>query len=158
MNFSDDDFGGEFRTDVGLMDMRTGVQFSDKMRMVFLQLPIFTKEASECESFFERWIYVLKNMDILDRMPWAAQYAAFQRLAEVCEVAALKPEERERYEESMKVYLDNIAIAQRAADEGEARGIAKGRAEVAVKMKSLGISPDVISASTGLSIDEINKL
>ena len=49
---------------------------SDKLRMVFLQLPEFSKEAEDCETYFERWIYLLKNMNILERMPWAAQYAA----------------------------------------------------------------------------------
>ena len=85
-----------FRTDVGLTDLGTGELFSDKMRFVYLQLPCFTNNADDCENDFERWIYVLKNMEIIDRMPWAAQYAAFQKLAEICEVAALTPKERER--------------------------------------------------------------
>lgn len=129
MNFSEAPFKDEFRTDVGILNMKTKEMFSDKMRMIFLQLPLFNKEYDECESFFEKWIYVLKNMEILDRMPWAAQYAAFQRLAEICEVEALTPAERERYEESIKVYRDNLAIIERAAEEGRAEGHAKGLAE-----------------------------
>ena len=114
MNFREKQFREAFRTDVGLLDMKTKELFSDKLRMIFLQLPLFTKEPEECENYFERWIYVLKNMEVLDRMPWAAQYAAFQRLAEICETAKLTEKERERYEESIKVYRDNLAIIERA--------------------------------------------
>ena len=142
--------------------------------MVFLQLPEFTKEADECGNYFERWIYVLKNMEILNRMPWAAQYAAFQRLSQICETTALAPDERERYEESIKVYRDNLAIAQRAVEEGEEKGLAKGlakgraegqvegerkgRAEVARNLKRIGMSIADIAKATGLSKEEIEAL
>lgn len=36
--------------------------------MIFLQLPYFTKELDDCNSIFEQIIYVLKHMDILQRM------------------------------------------------------------------------------------------
>lgn len=55
------DSEGNFRTDVVLSDRDTHVPFSDKLRFVFLQLPCFKKEESECENDFERWIYVLKK-------------------------------------------------------------------------------------------------
>ncbi len=150
--------------------------------MIFLQLPEFNKEPEECETFFDRWIYVLKNMEIFDRMPWAAQYAAFKRLSEICEVAALTPRERERYEESIKVYRDNLAIAERAVEEGfakghaeglakgHAEGLAKGHAEglaegehrkqidIALQMKKAGLPLEQITQFTGLSVDEINHL
>lgn len=138
--------------------------------MIFLQLPEFNKEPEECETFFDRWIYVLKNMEIFDRMPWAAQYAAFKRLSEICEVAALTPRERERYEESIKVYRDNLAIAERAVEEGFAKGHAEGLAEglaegehrkqidIALQMKKAGLPLEQITQFTGLSVDEINHL
>ena len=58
-----------FRTDIDLRDMRTNEPFSDKMRFIFLDLPAFTKDEETCETDFERWIYVLKNMEILQRSP-----------------------------------------------------------------------------------------
>ena len=44
------DSEGNFRTDVVLSDRDTHVPFSDKLRFVFLQLPCFKKEESECEN------------------------------------------------------------------------------------------------------------
>ena len=57
------DISEEFRADVALMDMKHRTLFSDKVRLIYLQLPYFTKEADECENVFERIIYVLKHMD-----------------------------------------------------------------------------------------------
>ena len=56
------DIGDSFRTDVALMDMKTGRLFSNDLRLIYLQLPPFVKEVDECDNDFDRWIYVLKNM------------------------------------------------------------------------------------------------
>ncbi len=132
------------------------------MDMRHKRLPEFRKEAAECENYFERWIFVLKNMDILERMPWAAQYAAFKKLSEICETAALTPQERSRYEESIKVYRDNIAIAERDWMEGKAAGLAEGKAaglaEVAKNLKKMGLPLPDISKATGLTEAEIEAL
>ena len=81
LNFRLDGLSDVFRTDVALMDMERHTPFSDKVRMVFLQLPYFTKELDDCETIFEKIIYVLKNMEILQRMPFLAQDAVFRRLS-----------------------------------------------------------------------------
>ena len=73
LNFRFDAISQDFRCDVGLMDMARKVSFSDKMRLVFLQLPRFTKDVEDCETLFDKLIYVLKNMEVLNRMPWLAQ-------------------------------------------------------------------------------------
>ena len=73
LNFRIDAISQDFRCDVGLMDLARKVSFSDKMRLVFLQLPRFTKDVEDCETLFDKLIYVLKNMEVLNRMPWLAQ-------------------------------------------------------------------------------------
>ena len=35
----------------------------EKMRVVFLQLPLFEKKELECMDIFDCWIYVLNNME-----------------------------------------------------------------------------------------------
>lgn len=60
MNFHLSHSPGKFRTDIVLSDRDTNEVFSDKLRFIFLQLPCFTKEEDECQTDFERWIYVLK--------------------------------------------------------------------------------------------------
>ena len=45
------------------MNKKSKQVFSDKLRLVYLQLPLFEKEVAECENDFDRWIYALKNMN-----------------------------------------------------------------------------------------------
>ena len=61
--------------------MSDSKSFSDKLRFIFIELPAFTKEEEECITDFERWIYVLKNMETLNRLPFKARKAVFEKLA-----------------------------------------------------------------------------
>ena len=166
LNFKISDISEDFRTDVALMDMKERTLFSDKVRLVYLQLPYFTKEPEGCETIFEKIIYTLKHMDILQRMPWMAQNAVFKRLSEIAEVASLNSEERRKYDESLRAYRDTLAVMDGQFMQGEQKGRAEGRAEGfdeanrenARKMKLLGISVDVIAQVTGLSVNEIDQL
>ena len=56
MNFKRSDISDKFRTDVALMDMENHTLFTNKMRMVFLQLPLITKEPDECDTLFDKII------------------------------------------------------------------------------------------------------
>ena len=93
-------------------------------------MPCFTKEADECENHFERWIYILKNMDTLTRMPWAAQNAVFQRLAEVAEVSKLSKEDRLEYDHALKRYRDTYNAMMGAEQKGLAEGLPKDAPKV----------------------------
>ena len=98
------------------------------MNCLFLQLPLFNKEADECENEFERWIFVLKNMETLTRLPWAAQNAVFMKLEDIADVAALSRQERMKYDEGLRKYRDTISVLQGAREDGYAEGQAKGYA------------------------------
>lgn len=129
LNFRMDGLGDNLRTDVSLVNMQTGKVFSDKERFVFLQMPCFNKEAKECNTLFERWIYVLKNMAVLDRMPWTAKDMVFKRLAKIAEVRNLTKEERAQYDASLKHYRDSLNVMRGAIEEGLTRGRTEGYSE-----------------------------
>jgi predicted transposase/invertase (TIGR01784 family) len=158
LNFRLRDISQEFRTDVALMDMKTHEPFSDKERMIFLQLPYFTKELDECTDIFEKIIYVLKHMEILQRMPFLAQDAVFRRLSEIAEVAALSKEERRQYDESLRHYRDTIAVMHGQYLEGESKGRAEEKLADARSLKENGVPTDVIAKSLGLTAEEIECL
>ena len=140
------------------MDMKHRTVFSDKVRLIYLQLPYFTKEADECENIFERIIYVLKHMDILQRMPWLAQDAVFKRLSEIAEVASLSKEEREQYDESLRHYRDTIIVMEGQYLEGEKKGRAEEKLTIARSLKQMGMTDSNIAKATGLSVEEIAQL
>ena len=166
LNFMLTDLPRKLRTDIVLADRDTHEQFSDKMRYIFLQLPLFTKEESECDTDFERWIYVLKNMETLQRLPFKARNAVFQKLEEIVDIAAMSKEDRMKYDESIKVYRDRLAIIEyerrKGLAEGEAKGIAKGernkQIEIACNLKRMGLATETIAQATGLAPEAIEQL
>ena len=64
-------------------------------------------------------------------------------------------EDREKARRDMASRLDG------AREEGERKGreegLAKGKLEVAQKLKAMGLSPEQIATATGLSLDEIES-
>ena len=155
MNFvMDKDMPSKIRTDIVLSDRDTGKLFSNKFRQIFIELPNFNKEEDECENDFERWIYILKHMDTLDRMPFKARKAVFERLEKLASKANMTQEERAQYEEEWKVYNDYF----NTLDFAEQKGLQKGKEETARNLKELGVADDIIIKSTGLSKEEIEKL
>lgn len=105
-------------------------------------------------------------METLERMPWAAQKAAFERLMERAEIANFTPEEEAQYEAQLDLYrVMNGAIKRNRLEgieegrrEGEKRGERKEKIKMARRLKELGVDYTIISESSGLSIQEIEKL
>lgn len=129
LNFSLTDLPHKLRTDIVLADRDTHELFTDKMRYIFIELPSFTKEEDECENDFERWIYVLKNMEKLQRLPFKARKAVFEKLEQIVDIAAMSKEDRMKYDESIKVYRDQLVTMEYERQKGKAEGFAEGKAE-----------------------------
>ena len=140
------------------MDMKHKTLFSDKVRLVYLQLPYFTKEVDDCENIFEKLIFVLKHMDVLQRMPWLAQDAVFQKLASIADVASLNKQERMAYDENLRKYRDTIAVMEGQFMQGEKKGRAEEKLANDRSLKENGVSTDVIAKSLGLTAEEIERL
>lgn len=83
-----------------------------------LELPRFTKSESECTTNFDRWIYTLKNMERLKDIPFQPYMAVFKQLSEITDIAAMSKEDRLRYDESIKIYRDNLATLDFAEKKG----------------------------------------
>ena len=144
--------------------------------MIYLQLPLFKKEADECENQVERWIYLLKNMETLNRLPWAAQSAVFKKLESIADVGAMTRSERLQYDEALKKYRDTISVFEGVRMEGRKEGRMEGRKEghaegrenekkaTIKRLLASGAPVDIIAIATGMTeadvkllIDEISK-
>ena len=162
LNFCPMDFDKKFRSDIGLADKENNKLFSDKMRMTFMQLPLFTKEADECDTDFDKWIYVLKNMETLTRLPWAAKSSVFKRLEQIADVASLSRQERMKYDVGLRKYRDTLSVLEGAKQDGLAEGRAEGRAEekkaIARNLLTMGLTVEQVAQGSGLSIEEIKAL
>ena len=120
------------------------------------------KEAEECENQVERWIYLLKNMETLNRLPWAAQSAVFKKLESIADVSAMTRAERLQYDEALKKYRDTISVFEGVRMEGRMEGRVEGslkeKMAIASNLRSMGMSISDISKATGLQEEEIKAL
>ena len=172
--------------EIGLTNIRTHEVFSDKLKMKFLRLPLMKKTEEECKKTLERWLYILKNMENMERIPTSfTQEPIFGRLGNVARVANLSETERRAYDRSLKTYWDNYAVEsaqesraqiqyekgmakglekgiRQGRNEGIKQGIEKGRNEgvkaVAKSMMQKGFDIDTIASLTGLSIEDLKML
>ena len=99
-------------------------------------------------------MYVLQQLPYLQNRPQALQDRVFQKLFEAAEIAKFTPDEKTKYEESLKYYRDLKNVVDTSFDEGKA----ERSAEIALQMKLKGIDLNMISEITGLSMEEIEKL
>ena len=118
--------------------------FTSTLPLIYLMLPLFEKEEGDCENDFERWIFVLRNMNTFERMPFMAKNAVFKKLAEISDIRSLSKKEMDKYEYSLRVMRDSYATYQYAAKngwkKGMAEGIAQGKAEGIAQGKAEGIA------------------
>jgi predicted transposase/invertase (TIGR01784 family) len=105
------------------------IPFKGKLRMIFLQMPEFTKTESECTTDLEKMAYIMNHMEHLKNIPWAAQEELYDELSKVSNVAALSPQERVVYDENLKQYRDNLATLSASYLDGKAKGFKDGKAK-----------------------------
>lgn len=117
-------------------------------------------------------------METLNRLPFKARKAVFEKLEQIVDIAALSKEDREKYDESIKVYRDHLATIayaekrgigigeERGIEIGEKRGLKKGieigekntRIEIARELKKQGLSTNAIILATKLTAEEVAEL
>ena len=112
----------------------------------------------------------------------------FMKVEDIVDIASMSKEDRIRYDESIKVYRDRLAImefefermkgkaegiaegmaqgiAQGKAEgmaegmaQGKAEGMAEGKEEIARNLKQMGMDVQTIVQATGLDQEVIDKL
>ena len=164
MDFVFDDIHNptKFRHDVQLIEAETQKVFSDKLRFIYLEMPKFNKTEAELETHYDKWMYVIKNLARLDRVPEKFQEKIFQKLFESAEIAKYNPTEQQKYQDSLKYYRDwrnalDTAVEE-AKEETKVETRAETKREIARQMKAKRLSNELIADVTGLSIGEIEKL
>lgn len=107
---------------------------------------------------FKRIFEVLKHMETLQRLPFKARKAVFKKLEEITDIASLSKEERMKYDESIKVYRDNLVTMAYDIEKGMEIGRKQANIETARNMKADGLPVDFIVKYTGLTAEEIEAL
>ena len=78
-------------------------------------------------------------METFQRLPFKARKSVFEKLEQIVDIASLSKEDRMKYDESIKVYRDHLAVLDFAKQEGLELGMRQGRAEGMAKGIAEGI-------------------
>ena len=127
---------------------------------------------------FNCWIYIVKNMNMFEQMPFSEKYPVFRKLAEIGDLRKLSREELELYDEDIKnmrdIYATRKFDEKRGMEKGRAEGMAEGMAkgmakgiakgelskglDVARNLLAMGMSWTQIIQATGLTEDQLKQL
>lgn len=148
----------KFRYDIKLTDTETKQVFYDKLTFIYLEMPKFNKTVDELETRFDKWLYVIRNLNRLDKVPDKLRERIFDKLFETAEIARFTNEQVRSYEDSLKHYRDLKNSLDTAKEEGIEEGKIEGKIEIAKAMKNAGEPIEKIIRFTGLSSKEIQSL
>ena len=111
---------------------------------------------------FDCWIYIVKNMNIFEQMPFSEKYPVFRKLAEIGDLRKLSREELELYDEDIKnmrdIYATRKFDEKKGMEIGMAKGMEKEKLATARRLLSMGLSDEQVSTATELPLEEIQKL
>ncbi len=163
---------------VKLTDQETNQVFYDKLSFIYIEMPKFNKTIDQLETKFDKWLYILKNLEELRQRPEKLQERVFKRLFEVAEIAAFTPQEAQSYQQSLKYYRDMNNVVDTAEEEGLARGMEKGmekgiqkgmeqgiqkgelrsKFQIAQNLQDMNMPLEKVAQATGLTIDQLRQM
>ena len=166
MNHSPEWDADRYHSSYRLHEDATGELLYDKLQLIFLELHRFNKTEEELVTWYDKWMYLFKNMAKLNARPVSFQEKIFDRLFDKAKIANLAPNEYRAYQKSENMgysYQNTIDYAREEGEKiGEKRGREIGRAEektaIARNMLTKGYDLKTVSELTGLSIDEVLAL
>jgi len=148
----------EYLHDICLCNRDTGKIFYDKLNYTYIELRNFVKTDTELVTDLDKWLYVLKYMNQMDKIPIYLRKPIFEKLFDIAAYTNLTKEEKTMYESSMKRKWDNKNVLDYALQEGRQEGRQEEAVSIAIEMKKDGLPLSQISKFTKLSIEEIEKL
>ncbi|MGB5686550.1 MAG: Rpn family recombination-promoting nuclease/putative transposase [Candidatus Electrothrix sp.] len=156
----------KYRYDVKLTDIDTNRVFYDKLTFIYLEMPKFTKSLEELTTRFDKWLYVIRNLNRLEKIPDTLREQVFEQLFDTAEIARFTPGQVRSYEKSLKYYRDLKNSLDTAFDEGREEGIETGKEigvaenqrEIVIRGLKQGLEKKMIADLTGLSLEAIEKI
>ncbi|MEM6830071.1 MAG: Rpn family recombination-promoting nuclease/putative transposase [Bacteroidota bacterium] len=157
-SFNEDEDDDKIRHEVKLTDIDTKEVFYDKFTFIYLTMDKFNKKAHELETKFEKWLYLLKNLHKLERLPDELKEDVFEKVAEVAMVANLTREQFNEYQKSVKVYRDLNNVLDHSYSKGVEKGGNQKEIAFVLRLYEKGKSVEEIADLIGLPVDRAEQI
>ena len=120
----------------------------------FIELPKFKKELNECKTLADKCIYIIQNAQNLEVLPPDVTDEGLKEAYTESDKHNWTKDELASYD----YYLMREQDERGRVELAEKREKEKAEKEIAKKLKLAGVALEIISSSTGLSIEVIEKL
>lgn len=133
--------------------------FFDKLHFIYVVLPRFTKTLEQLDSLQDKWLYTFRHLAELTDVPDQFTEAVFLRLFAIAELAHFDPQDRQRYEESLKYLRDLKNSEVTAREEGRQEGRQEEKLLIARNLIHLErLSDEEIARAADLPLEVIQCL
>ncbi|NEO14325.1 MULTISPECIES: Rpn family recombination-promoting nuclease/putative transposase [unclassified Moorena] len=143
----------------------------NELKLVFVELPKFTKQLEDLESVIDKWIFFIKEAPNLEIIPdQLKEIPQLEKALTIANQAGFSESELEKiWKQEMALWdwRGALNFAKREGREegreeirleGREQGRLEGKYQIAKQMKAAGLPLNDIAQYTGLTIDEINQL
>lgn len=141
-----------------ILDSETYAHELKHLEFHFLELPKFTKTEVQLDNILDKWVYFLKNAEVLQKVPTVLKEAEFVEAFGVLARSNWSNKELLEYDQ----YLDIWRSETSRIESAEERGLAKGKTEtqviIAMDMLKANFDIEVIAQMTKLSVEQIKEL
>ncbi|MGJ7031393.1 Rpn family recombination-promoting nuclease/putative transposase [Niabella hirudinis] len=150
---------GKYLRHVRLVEEETGKVFYKKLGFIFLELPNFNLEAAELKTDLERWMYMLRNMAKMEKIPVSLCTEVFQKLFTIAEIANLKKEEYMLYQRDLLDKWTEYSVLKTAEEKGLEKGAEQKSYQVVCNLlSSTNFDVAKIAALAGVTESFVKKV
>ena len=136
-----------------------GELFSPILQLFFLELPKLPMiDEQTTLSPLEQWMEAIRHMPAMERIPDWVTDEDLKKAFEIAEVAAMSPEERERYERAFREDIDLRGAVLQQYIWGKQEGREEGREETILQALRNGLHPEEAAKIFNISMVEIKRL
>ena len=172
LNFTSIPAVDEYHNVFHITEKTSGLVYFKDLELHTIELKKFSSNSKEelsdliikVRNSLDIWMAFLTRHDLLkvDSLPENLNDINLKKAINVLDVMNFSEEEREAYEDHLK-WLRIEANSLKKAEEkglikGEEIGLIKGKTEVAIALLSKGLDLNLISETTGLSLQQISEL
>ena len=147
-----------------LFEKDTLIKYNDEIELIYIELPKFNKDEEKLETIRDKWIYFIKNAGRLEYTPKTLiKESQIEKAFEIANTASMTKDELEtqhKRHDFINLQKGSIELAlkqgmQQGMQQGMEAGEKKKAVEIAKKLLDRGEDREIISAITGLTMEEI---
>ena len=138
-----------------------GELMTDALHFVYLELGRLKygpDDHEKCQNLLEQFAFSMKYIHTFTERPKGFDDPLLKHLYEATELAQMSIEDREKYDYTMRTWIDDVAEKKFARDKGHEEGRAEAMKEMAKKLLALNVPIATIVEATGLSEEQISTL